>query len=75
MAPPSEQAGGRLRPRPHPDPAHVADNRWRLLAGLATGWIAAAATAVLALGTRSWGVLFALFLIAIVALYKLEPEL
>lgn len=74
MPGPSEPQGGRLRTRPHPHPAHVADARWRLLAGLAAGWIAAATTAVIVLGARSWGVLFALFVVAIVALYKLEPE-
>lgn len=74
MARPSEQTGDRLRTRPHRDPAHLAAARWRLLAGLATGYLTAATIAITLLGTRAWGVLFALFVVAITVLYVLEPE-
>lgn len=74
MARPSEQTGGRLRRRPHRDPAALAAARWRLVAGLATGYVIAAATAVAVLRERSGGVLLALFLLALVGLYLLEPD-
>jgi len=74
MARPSEPTGGRLRTRPDRDPAHLAAARWRLLAGLATGYVIVAAAAIALLGMRSWGVLFALFVVAIPTLYVLEPD-
>lgn len=74
MAQSSEPTGDRLRTRPHPDPAYLAAARWRLLAGLAIGYLTAATIAVAVLGTRAWGVLFALFVVAITVLYVLEPD-
>ncbi len=74
MARPSEPTGHRLRTRPDRDPAHLAAARWRLLAGLAAGYLTAATIAVAVLRERSAGVLLALFLVALVATYVLEPE-
>lgn len=74
MAQSSEPTGDRLRTRPHPDPAYLAAARWRLLAGLAIGYLTAATIAVAVLGTRAWGVLFALFVVAITVLHVLEPD-
>lgn len=74
MPGPSEPTGGRLRTRPDRDPAALAALRWRLLAGLAIGYLTAATIAVAVLRERSAGVLLALFLLALVGLYLLEPE-
>lgn len=74
MAQSSEPTGDRLRTRPHPDPAYLAAARWRLLAGLAIGYLTAATIAVAVLRERSAGVLLALFLLALVGLYLLEPD-
>lgn len=41
---------------------------------MATGYLIAATIAITMLGTRAWGVLFALFVVAITVLYVLEPD-
>lgn len=41
---------------------------------MATGYLTAATIAIAVLGTRAWGVLFALFVLAIPTLYVLEPK-
>lgn len=74
MARTSEPQSSRVRTRPDRDPAHLAAARWRLMAGLATGYVIVAAAAMAVLRERSGGVLLALFLLALVGLYLLEPE-